>query len=1052
MSQSPHLLIRASAGTGKTYRLSGRFLELLIAGVQPERILATTFTRKAAGEILDRVLEWLVEAIEDEEACAELASATRNPELDASACSELLARLTRNLHSFQVRTIDSFFVHLVQLFALDLEMPSDWKICDERVDERLRSEALQDVLAQENAEELLLLLRELSKGGAGRSVQQKLLDESRKLRPALLESEPEAWDSFATGTEVGTAELRKAVAGVEAAPLPTTAKDEPNKNWLKARDAFLLRVHAEQWEDLVSNGGLGAAYLSEEQTYYKIPFPPELLEALKPLMRHGIHRVLTELRARNIAGRSLTETFEQAYQARKRSEGSFGFADLPHAIAPCAAGQLPIDERELDMWFRLDGRIDHLLLDEFQDTSPVQWRILAPIASEITSVHDGQRSLFCVGDVKQSIYSFRHAEPRLLGQLQRILPGLEAESMDLSYRSSEVVLSSVNLIFSGMGDNSELADDGLSAYRTASRRWLEGFRDHEAARDIPGAVRLIEVPESEDPTSALIATTVRRIAQVVNEAPDASVGILFRKRKLIPRLIHQLREHDIDASGEGGTPLTDSRSVLAFLSLLHLTDYPEDSAAAFHVASSPFGRYVGLDESTSINDLSRGLRQRLALEGLGEFTRHFAALVSKDDSWSPWDRARFAQLLDQAFVFEVQGEHRPSAFVDHVRSNSAESPGGSSVRVMTIHASKGLEFDAVLLPELGGDFANLRSSLHTYRAEPEALFERVSLAVKKGFQPLSPELKMLYENNTMSSVEDSLCVLYVAMTRAARLLEMIVPWKDPNKNSTVPATHQVLRAALAGHGLHEPDEEGLIWEHPDSAPGAGWCEGLAEVQPPPAARSAVKLKLARQSAPRSLTRRSPSAEEGGGQVHAGDVLRSNRGASVGTLVHACFEDLTWIEQFEFDAERLSRLPELRNADSGLRETALKIVSGALENEAVRSALSREMCEAPESTELQVLAEERFALTIPNEDGVQELWTGSIDRLVLAREGDQTVYAEIIDYKTDRVDPERLDARVEHYAPQLRRYRQVVAARTGLDAESIRTRLVFLGMGEVRDVV
>jgi ATP-dependent exoDNAse (exonuclease V) beta subunit len=120
----------ASAGTGKTYQLSGHFLRLLFAGVPPERVLATTFTRKAAGEILDRVLSRLLDATRDCEKLAGLEDAVGRP-LERGECVALLARVSRRLDRFRVRTLDSFFVHVGRLFALDLGLTPDWALVDE---------------------------------------------------------------------------------------------------------------------------------------------------------------------------------------------------------------------------------------------------------------------------------------------------------------------------------------------------------------------------------------------------------------------------------------------------------------------------------------------------------------------------------------------------------------------------------------------------------------------------------------------------------------------------------------------------------------------------------------------------------------------------------------------------------------------------------------------------------------------------------------------------------------------------------------------------------
>jgi len=1056
LKEAPHLLIRASAGTGKTWRLSGRFLALLLDGVKPERILATTFTRKAAGEILDRVLERLVEAVEEESKLAELARATGALGLDRERCVRLLAEVTRSLHSFQVRTIDSFFVHLVRLFALDLELPPDWRICDDRLDERLRSQAWQEVLAEEPAEALLLLLRELSKGGAGRRVQAKLLDETRVLRPALLESPAEAWDSFEVGRGLAPEELERALEAVERAPLPMTAKGEPHGSWVKARTTLLGRARDGLWSELITEGGLGVVYFSEHRTYYKKPIPDELLEALDPLFGHAVHEVLRELRDRNLAARSLLETFEGAYQSRKREEGAYSFGDLPHALAPRTATRLPLDERELDLWFRLDGHVDHLLLDEFQDTAPVQWRILAPIASEIASESGGARTFFCVGDVKQSIYSFRLAESRLLSELKRSLPSLAEEELKDSYRSSQVVLDTVNRVFESIEANSALEGDELEVHRDACRSWAAGFPTHEAAKELPGAAVVIEAREGDDTQRELVETTVRRVQRLTAEAPQASIGILLRRNAWAPRLIHRLREAGIDASGEGGNPLTDSRAVQVFLALLHLADHPADSAAAFHVETSPFARHLepALDGSPeSQRALSRRLRQRLTDEGLAEVVRDFAAEVAEGEAWSAWDRARFGQLLDQAFAFRDEDDPRPSAFVDHVRKKNVEAPGGSPVRVMTIHASKGLEFDAVVLPELSGKFVNPRADLFTLRSRPEELFERVSLGIKKALQPISPALRELYEHNLRRAVEDSLCVLYVAMTRAARRLELIVPWQDPDKKVKVPDAHHLLRAALAPELAAEPDEDGILWAHPENAPGAGWADGLraVEEQPEEEPRVTLEPKPGRTTAARSLPRKSPSEQEHLRARDAATVLRPRRGALVGELVHACCEELRWIEEGAPERDSLAQLPALRRAPAELRETALDLFERALEAPAIRKALSREACEAPSGCELEVLAEEPFAIPLPGAEGEDELWVGAIDRLVLARDGDRVVHAEVVDYKSDRVDPAQLEAQVEHHAPQLRQYREVVARRYRLDPASIRARLLFLALGEVRDV-
>src|SRR5262245_29965163 len=144
----PHVVIRASAGTGKTYQLAVRYISLLAAGARPEEILATTFTRKAAGEILDRVLYWLAKAAADEKERATLAEAIGIKSLSREKCRELLMAALRRLHVLRVGTLDSFFLQFAMSFGQELGLPPGWSICEEVADALLRDEAIELVLSR----------------------------------------------------------------------------------------------------------------------------------------------------------------------------------------------------------------------------------------------------------------------------------------------------------------------------------------------------------------------------------------------------------------------------------------------------------------------------------------------------------------------------------------------------------------------------------------------------------------------------------------------------------------------------------------------------------------------------------------------------------------------------------------------------------------------------------------------------------------------------------------------------------------------------------------
>jgi ATP-dependent exoDNAse (exonuclease V) beta subunit len=149
-SRTQRTLIRASAGTGKTFRLSGHFLTQLFNGHAPESILATTFTRKAAGEILGRVLLRLADAADNDATAKELGRQLKLPsgKVTQKTAQVLLERLASELHRVRVCTLDSFFQQLARCLSPELGLPPGWTIIDEATDQDLRAQAIDAVLAQ----------------------------------------------------------------------------------------------------------------------------------------------------------------------------------------------------------------------------------------------------------------------------------------------------------------------------------------------------------------------------------------------------------------------------------------------------------------------------------------------------------------------------------------------------------------------------------------------------------------------------------------------------------------------------------------------------------------------------------------------------------------------------------------------------------------------------------------------------------------------------------------------------------------------------------------
>ena len=177
MSHSSHVLISASAGTGKTFQLSNRYIGLLHSGVMPDQILATTFTRKAAGEILDRVIVRLAEAaVGCSTSVEELAQWLPVASLSPARCHDMLRQMLRHLHRLRVSTLDAFFAQLAGSFSLELGLPPGWRIVEELHEKYLRSEAIERTLQGNSTREVQRLVHLMAKGTAQRSVSELVRD------------------------------------------------------------------------------------------------------------------------------------------------------------------------------------------------------------------------------------------------------------------------------------------------------------------------------------------------------------------------------------------------------------------------------------------------------------------------------------------------------------------------------------------------------------------------------------------------------------------------------------------------------------------------------------------------------------------------------------------------------------------------------------------------------------------------------------------------------------------------------------------------------------
>lgn len=796
------LLIRASAGTGKTYQLTGRLLGLLLQGVPVESLLATTFTRKAAGEILSRVLLVLGEAAIDptDQALQRLRQQTGLAAVSRDDCVQLVNRLLRDIHRLKILTLDSLFSQLARTFGFELGLPPGWRLADEVEDVWIRERAVDGMLADSEPRQLLALLAMLGKGDTKRSVRREILNVVNDGYAEARACAVEAWDRL----HVPEAPERQRVAEAANQLLGNPLN---HKSAARALDKMAELMERGDWGALAGQTLVAAVHTAppdEPATYYGREVSGPVLEAIELVIEACTSHVRGLLREQTTATGAVIADYERQLMGLKQSIRAYAFDDIAHRLATLfsrvSAG---------DTGHRLDGQIQHVLLDEFQDTSPAQWAVLKPLSLAAVQPAQGPcGSFFCVGDTKQAIYGWRGGVAGIFDAVAEQVPGVSQREQNTSYRSSPVITDVVNRIFSNLnrhpaypaGARPEQTPHDRAAYESlAVERFARGFPRHEAAQgQLPGYVRFASTAAAsgESETSAAgqrddsqtrnkrhFDDVARTIDQLAAQAPGSSIGVLTRTNPSVAWLIHLLRQRGVDVSQEGGNPLTDSPAVDLVLSTLMLAEHPGDGRWYFHVAHSPLAPWLRIESGDQREAIESGdqrggaagrIRRLVERVGVARAVAQIADQLAPHCSAA--DGLRLRQLVTLAHGYQQIRQPRLSDFVRLVRVKRVEKPQPAQVRVMTVHQSKGLEFDLVVLPELRVDLIRQSRQTIPMRAAIDAVPDGMLRYLGTDqWHYLPSAWQRAFGQHADGLMTESLCLLYVAITRARQALHLLTP-------------------------------------------------------------------------------------------------------------------------------------------------------------------------------------------------------------------------------------------------------------------------------------
>lgn len=976
----PKLLILASAGSGKTYQLSNRIIGLIAQGAEPERIVSLTFTRKAAAEFADSMLTKLAKAAADPNAARALEEQLQLEGVDFGA---VLERVSRSLHRITLGTMDSFFARIVRAFQYELGITGGRFELIEGPRQELAADAileqlLGEVFARDDGHQFPHAFRRASMGRQKQGVAHTLREYIRqwhlRLRRSpglrwgpeeLLQGRPEDW-------EAGKHALCQQVEnGLDAVEFTRKGQRETIEKCLEQFRAHTIASGSLGKGPALVGNILEAAATQDGTTLTLRHYKDFQLEGPTALALRELATLAArcELDAAVLRSRAIHEVmlvYDRQCDVTLRSRGQLGFDDIKLMMERWVHSEEARLQREA-IDFRLDSRTDHWLLDEFQDTSRAEWNGLAPLIEEVAS-DDGFRTLFVVGDRKQAIYGWRGGDVSLFDQIiTRYSPELTIEPLDVSWRSCPEVLSLVNRV---CGNTPELA----RLFGDAGRQW--DCPQHLPAPPLQDPAlsghALVEVVDGWDEKYERLDQLLRQLG--VGER-ELTCGILLRGNEQAGKLATELRNRGFDVILEGQRePGRDHPVGVAISSLLEWLAKPDDRLAQGVLAMSPLWPALQARHGEEQDQIWSGLHAAISAEGYQPVIRRLAGACEVE--WSEFSRRRIEDLLQALGDIDRRGAVSSREVAETIASlKIAQSPGMAAVQVMTIHKSKGLGFDVVILPEIPKD--SIPSAQHFQVAEgPDWLCETPPAWARR----FHPTLGALEEQWATKQRQEALCVLYVALTRAKRGLYVFL---DPPPKKQAP-DHVSLAHWMREVTGHQADAEGPCVEEGS----IDWVRDLPtldssgrekEVEAP------LRLPASDHATPSAL---SPSQQSRHREHHAA-------GMEFGRQVHELFEAVGWID------EEALKLPE---------DEAGVAVRRLLENPDTAALFQRE------GRSIRLLREQAADALV---DG---RWvSGIVDRLHLHLDAAGAVsHIDIIDFKTDAAeDPEALR---QAYQGQLHAYR------------------------------
>jgi ATP-dependent helicase/nuclease subunit A len=829
--------LSANAGSGKTRVLTDRVARLLLDKVSPQNILCLTYTKAAAAEMQNRLFqrlgEWAMMPEDDLRRALQTLGVDRT--IDAAQLAQartLFARAIETPGGLKIQTIHSFCAGVLRRFPLEAQVSPQFREMEDRAAEILRAEVVDEMVLGPRAEVVHNLLAlftgdDLAKFTAEIAAKgDHFTQEPDIARLCDILEIPQGLTVETLYDDIFDKDL---IAQFIDACATGSVTDVKAANALRPLLSGSLSPHEALaiLENVFLFGETAAAPFGAK--IGKLPTKKtreanaELMEQVEPIMGQvedmRPYRLGLIALDRTIALYNFARVFVPAYEARKLAMGMLDFDDL------IRKAKALLTDRDVAQWvlFRLDGGIDHILVDEAQDTSPTQWAVIEQLTQEFATGEgarmDRERTVFIVGDKKQSIYSFQGADPAAFDKMKAHFEATHAAiskpfnetSLDYSFRSSQAILTVVDKTFTG--DRAAGMDDNLS--HRAFKENMPGRVDlwpviekSEAAPDREW-FKPVDEPSSTDHTVKMAEQVAEKIRYMIaHETIPEEIGntgdfirrpitegdfliLVQRRSELFAEIIRACKSAGLQIAGADRLRVGAELAVKDLAAVLRFLALPEDDLSLAAALRSPLFGWSEQDLFTLAHHRPEKafLWETLRNADYPETLAILNDLRSKADFLRPYDlieriltrhdgrRKLLARLgpeaedgidalLSQALAYENTAVPNLTGFLSWMDTDDLEvkrqmDSQGDQIRVMTVHGAKGLEAPIVILPD---------TAKRDVQVKQEILPADDHVIWKPPAKSASPAVIALREDAIAKQTRERLRLLYVAMTRAEKWL------------------------------------------------------------------------------------------------------------------------------------------------------------------------------------------------------------------------------------------------------------------------------------------